>query len=379
MKKAFILTTAALFACMMFSCKKNDAPDIDTAAEHPGNGRLTVNISSMDPTKADLETMRDYQINSVQIFVFNNENKLETDKFISGLSANNSYNTTLTTLTGAKTVYALLNHPRLYYTPEVSTLASFEADLTDLSVNTPTNMVMSGKNAITVNDFNNNGLGGQPEQAMNIFVKRLASLVELDKITVNFNGTSLEGATFSVNELYLKNVVGRAPQGMDGLSAATGSSSMPILLPDVQIAISDYWYNKITKQASGAPACILDPGLTINANTANTSTNINRMLLAYPNKTPGDTNADSFSPRHTRLIIKAHVTKAASPAVDEDTYYVLTLPVLVANTKYKITDVKITMLGKPDDDDDEDPKVGKISPTITVDPWTGTTELSYAF
>lgn len=78
-------------------------------------------------------------------------------------------------------------------------------------------------------------------------------------------------------------------------------------------------------------------------------------------------------------MIKAHVSASAhtNPAVDKDTYYTFDLPVLVANNIYKIANINITMLGKDNDNDDSKSLVGRITPTITVDPWTGTTTLTY--
>ena len=52
---------------------------------------------------------------------------------------------------------------------------------------------------------------------------------------------------------------------------------------------------------------------------------------------------------------------------------------LLANNIYRITNIDITMLGKDNDDKDDDIQAGRIQPNITVDPWNGTTNLSYEF
>jgi hypothetical protein len=96
--------------------------------------------------------------------------------------------------------------------------------------------------------------------------------------------------------------------------------------------------------------------------------------------TTGDSHADTFNQRHTRFVVKAHVKAAAGYSdFDGDTFYVFDLPVLVANNIYRITSIKLTMLGKDNDDKDDDLQAGKIQPTITVDPWNGTTNLTYEF
>ena len=199
-------------------------------------------------------------------------------------------------------------------------------------------------------------------------------MIQLDKVTVDFRNTSLEGGTFTIQEIYLKNVVGRAPIGVSG----DPETDMPMVLSDANHTNYDYWYNKLTKQATGAPGVTFDTW-TKSCTVVGSPTTLARDLFAYPNKTAGDSTADTFSQRKTRLVIKAHVTASAntSPAIDQDTYYTFDLPVLVANNIYKIANINITMLGKDDDDNDEKSLVGRISPTITVDPWTGTTTLNY--
>ena len=210
---------------------------------------------------------------------------------------------------------------------------------------------------------------------MNIYVKRLASQILVDKVTVDFTGTELEGGTFSISQIYLKNVVGKAPLGVQGLTATSNSGILPIVLGDGDHNTTANWYNKNTYEA-GCPAVIYDNASIAATSVAGSSTALGRVLFAYPNKTNADSHAESFGPRHTRLVIKAHVKK---DPVDDDTYYVLDLPVLVANNIYKITDFKITMLGKSDDNKDDNLQAGRITPTITVDPWTGTTNLTYEF
>lgn len=375
----FFLTAAALIGA--FSCNKNvTAPEQPVLADLP-NGSLTVNIGAADETKAALTAMKDMRINSVQVFVFDANNRLETDVYKDGLSDDNSTQVTINTKTGAKTVYALINHSRLNYTVGSAgkLLSEYEATLTDLSQNTSeTDLVMTGKNTVNVTDYNNMGQGGTP-QAVNIFVKRLVSRVQLDGVTVNFNGTSLEGADFTVQKIYLKNVVGKSPIGMQGLTGTSDATSsiLPILLPDGQYDESANWYNKM-KEEAGAPAVIWD-SYTKACNVANTKTDLERVLFAFPNATSGDSNNATWGKRHTRIAIKAHVTKPLV-GIDKDTYYVLDLPVLVANTVYEIDNINITQLGKDDDSSDEGIKVGKETYTITVDPWNPSiTHLNYEF
>lgn len=370
----FFLTGAALIAAAISCNKPADAVFHDGAA----SGAININIGIPDDqfTKSAASEMKDYQINKIQVFVFDAAGKLETDYFES-LSpvATTNYNVTLATFTGAKTVYAILNHNRIALRPKVGTLSNLETMLSDLSDNSATNLVMSGKNEITVTEYDKNKNAAAVPQTLNIYVKRLASQILVDKVTVDFTGTELEGGTFSISQIYLKNVVGKAPLGVQGLIATSNSGILPIVLGDGDHNTTANWYNKNTYE-TGCPAVIYDNTSIAATSVAGTSTALGRVLFAYPNKTNADSHAESFGPRHTRLVIKAHVKK---DPVDDDTYYVLDLPVLVANNIYKITDFKITMLGKSDDNKDDNLQAGRITPTITVDPWTGTTNLSYEF
>jgi len=377
MKKTllFLMGAAALAAAL--SCSKNgpEAPSVEAAG-----GAITVRIDVPEDqfTKSAFSERKDFQINKVQVFVFDSANLLETSYYTAVSPVDNSTSVTLATFTGAKTVYAILNHDRLVFTPKVATVSQLEETLTDLSMNSPTSLVMSGKNSVTVTEYDKNKNSGAAPQTVNVYVKRLASMIQLDQVTVDFRGTALEGATFSIEELYLKNVVGRSRLGVSGLTGTANSSVLPLPLEDAEHTNYAYWYNKGTLQASGAPAVTYDVW-SHSCTTAGTASPLSRILFAYPNKTAGDSHADSFSQRKTRLVVKAHVKATAYSTVDEDTYYVLDLPVLVANNVYRITNFTITALGKKNDDKDDDLQAGRITPTITVDPWTGTTNLSYEF
>ena len=131
---------------------------------------------------------------------------------------------------------------------------------------------------------------------------------------------------------------------------------------------------------AGAPAVTFETDMGVSCNVAGADTPLSRHLFAYPNRTDADSHEETFEQRHTRLVIKAHVKAASSYSnLDNDTFYVFDLPKLTANNVYRITSVRITMLGKDDDTKDEDIQAGRIEPAITVDPWNGTTTLTYDF
>ena len=370
MKRMILILTAALSVlCTLSACRKSASPSPADGQLSGPTGVIRIDIG-IPATKSDDGALKDYQINTVQVLVFDGDGRKETDHYEALSSpAQNSTSLTITTRTGAKTVYAVLNSPRL----KESTLDGLQEHLSDLGENSHTNLVMSGKNAITVTEYDRNKDSGAAPQTMSVSVKRLASMIQLDQVTVDFRNTALEGGSFTIREIYLKNVVGKAPLGVSG----SQGSGMPLPLPDDRHTNYDNWYNKGTLQA-GAPAVTFDEWTT-SCSVEGAATTISRDLFAYPNKTAGDSTSDTFSQRRTRLVIRAHVTASANttPAVDQDTYYTFDLPVLVANSIYRITNINITMLGKDSDDDDSKSLVGRITPAITVDPWTGTTTLQY--
>lgn len=375
------LSVTALLLCM-YSCSK-------TAATEPAcpvpDGAITVHIGIDNAeTKAAYNTtdFKDTQINTVQIFVFDAQGLLETDCYTSVTPASTA-TVTLATFTGAKTVYAVANHARETLAKDYRLTDFEEKILSDLGENTPTNLVMSGKNAITVTSYNRTGGDWNRPQSLDIYLKHLSTLIVLEKVTVDFSRTSLAGATFAIKELYLKNVVGKSRVGMSGNTAAAQAPNLPYILTESQFANSDNWYNKLTKQTTPVPPAVTfdECNITCSNVAGGDGTAMNRCLVAYPNATVPDSHDDTFCPRHTRLVLKAHVSKSGviTPAEGIDTYYVFDLPEINPNYIYKISNITLTMLGKDSDDKDDDLQQGRISPAITVDEWTCTTQLAYEF
>ena len=189
MKKiSTLLLTAATIVAAVASCNKNN-PVAEPASSEPAKGLLSITIGMDEAsTKAAFNDMKDAQINKVQVFVFDAANLLETSYYADLTGVSGATNVEIATFTGNKTVYAVLNHPRITsMKPKVSTLANFEAILSDLADNTPTNLIMSGKNVVNVSEYGANGsLATAAPTALQIYVKRLAAAVILKKVTVDF-------------------------------------------------------------------------------------------------------------------------------------------------------------------------------------------------
>lgn len=375
MKKHLLFFWAAAAMLGPLSCSKNTEPAVPQPA--PGC-HLTLHIGPDTATKSEYEARKDYQVSSVQVFVFDKDKKMETDYYAAITPTSQPVPVDITTFTGEKTIYALLNHDRLVLAKDYA-LDTFENLMSDLSENSPTNLVMVGKKCIQVHEYDKNKNPSAVPESVSIFAKRLAAMVVVDKVTVNFSKTSLAGATFILEEIYLKNVVGKCHLGLSAETGSKDGEAVPLPLSDTEHTTYSYWYNKGTKQASGAPSVTVDSWTHTCSNVSGGDGNaLGRCLFAYPNKTVGDSHLATFDQRKTRLVIKAHVTKEnVTPAGGVDSFYVFDLPVLAANRVYRVSNVIITMLGKDDDNSDDNLQAGKLNPTITVDGWTETSPLSY--
>lgn len=390
MKKNFLFLTAAMLVACAVSCKKTAEASFQAPEAEKTKGRITVNIGiPEEKTKAlaNSDNVKDFRINSVQLFVFDNQGggadgsePMETDYYYAPASpASNSVNVTMNTTSGRKIIYAVVNRARMTCDPDVGfTTGDFEELLVDLQENSFTGLVMAGKNEIDVEPFDRNANPDQTAQEMDLCVRRLVAMVKLSAVTVDFSQTSLAGSGFKITGLYLKNAVGRARMGLDGNTADTGTDGSVSFLPlsSAQYANGNYWYNKM-KMVSGCPVVLTDSNFNVPCTTAGTATAIGRCLFTFPNATDTDSTSSTWSARRTRLIVKASVTGEDSSV---DTYYTFTLPPLESNKVYNIQNIHITQMGKADDNTDTVLSGGQITPTVTVDDWDSEViNLSYEF
>lgn len=375
-KNHFIFSVAILAAFCAVSCNKSH-PGSDLLPEQQeasyGNVRISLNTSADQATKVLSSSAVETRINSVQVFIFNKASgKRETDRFenVSG-NVSDSYTMTLTSLTGEKVVWAVVNSPRITH---VGTLDELKQKVSDLGENSAVNLLMSGFNDNVLVLETNANVASQQNVVTDasIDVTRLAARISLNAVTVDFTNTDLENATFTVTGLYLKNVVGKSRIDGSGIDMTQAAN----------------WYNMsnlagVTSAPAAIQAITKDMPLTLNCNSSGTATAVGYAWYVYPNATTAgqDTNAAGVTvPRRTRLVIKAHLGgTSVGGALNEDTYYVFTIPEIKRNNAYSITSLKITMRGKPNDDTDEPTNSGQVSATITIQDWDSNESLTYEF
>ena len=384
MKKNFLFLTAALLVACAVSCNKpqeNPVPDVPLQTL-----KLRVGIPD-EQTKvlANAANVKDYQINSVQVFIFNDPSSqggasalLETDYYYAPASpVDGSLSVTLNTTSNHKSIYVVANRARMYRTRGTYSMADFEAELTDFTENSPTGLLMVGKAQANMQP------GDIPED-VNVWLKRQVCMVKLTNLKVDFGNSSLSGATFTLKGMYIKNAVGRSRMALNGYTDSVGTDASFLSLSPADHSNGSYWYNKHTR-TDDAPAILVDDSCNDACSTGGTATAIGRCLFTYPNQTQADKDSHSSSatwvPRLTRITLKAHVSKNANGvSVDEDTFYTFDLPELKANKVYDIRNIHITQMGKADDNTDSNVQGVQTQPSINVDEWDGDViNLNYEF
>jgi len=357
-KKVLLLAAAALLG--LAACNKTSVPTLLPGSGDQESGEMCITL--LPQTKVASADARFSQIQSVQVFIFKRPGGTrEADRYTTDASEIGN-GIKLSTLTGDKTVWAVINAPKLF----VSTEEELKTKTSALKDNALTKVVMSGYNdQVSVVPYD----AGNPDgtrTAVHINVSRLGARVSLQKVIVDFRGTALEGCNFTIKDLYLKNVVNGVRY--DGASPSLTAESM--------------WSNRFTWVSSDTDALLGDRGLAIACNSNGSvpeEENVGRSWYVYPNPTEADAVSAAWSARHTRLVLHASVSGTMNGAAynKEHTYYVFTLPVIEGNHTYDVQSIKISMLGKDNDDDDSLTASGKVDVSVSVNAWDEEVTLNY--
>ena len=269
MKKNLIIASVIALTACFTSCSKTAQPGNGSPDAKAETGMLVVSVNpdNGSATKADGSqgtVGSESAVTSLQVFIFygaNNaalgqtENNLETDAYEVFTGTASSRAKTITTTVGQKYIYAVANAPRLTGVTSIDDLRArilFLGNnyLTETTVGSETRrgLVMTGAYGYTSGDTPINVQSTRKEvtaytqgndatmTSVPIGLYRLAARIELDNIQVDFRNTDLEGKTFVVSEIYLKNVpngVHFSGQNADLLSGDDG-----------------YWTNKVTRESS---------------------------------------------------------------------------------------------------------------------------------
>ena len=396
MKTKLYFPLAVIAAITTLSCQRNQ-PAATTGVTAP-EGQVSVTVNTGAVSKSPASSTAEKKIRTLQIFVFDaTSGKKETDKYITGLDASESYTTQFTSLTGPKHVWAVANAPKQFVSDEnalkgaITSLGETAPDALSMAgvADNPPGEVFTGAipftaPTVTVREYQSGNDGSITRIPIKLF--HLGARISLSSVVVDFRGTHLEGARFEIKDVYLKNVMGGVY--LSGESLATGTEQN--------------WVNRLTTAGTGAyrdfrgadvTTRLADLDLTTLGCTAgDTPQTLTPDLRWYVFPNPA-TDADlsipadgtdnplwsTWTPRHTRLVIHAVIDGAGYTR--HHTYYSFSIPqeaseTILGNHTYDVTSVRITMLGKDDDNSDRPSLSGKADINVTVQEWSASHTLT---
>ena len=212
----------AIAAAVFCSCDKN--ADCVPCEETNENGTLAISLlfDETTPTKAvtAYTTSQTYekQVNNVQVFIFDEDGKVNIYKDAGTTQSNIAISTT----TGKKTVWAVVNGPDLSNVASLSELEDVAVDLAANSTTASNGFLMAGSTSCTVSTTSTTA---------NVSVSRLVARVALQKVV---NKLPEGYGTITINNVVLSNVVGN--QNIAGDAAAAT------------------WYNKMGRKDGATDA-----------------------------------------------------------------------------------------------------------------------------
>ena len=295
---------AAALVIAATACTKNQLQPAIGGEEEMAE--LTVSVPQIS-TRALGEN--DAKVKNFQVFIFQDD-KLEATA--EGTTAPQ----TLKLTKGVKKVVVLVNHQKIN---DVSTYAELKARPFDLAANAPDALLMFGED----------GLNLSGDISTTIDVSRLTARVELQKITNALELEAYKDSVMTLKRVYLINAVGERTVAGEYENAK--------------------WYN-LGKFVSGdCNGLLLEEA---ERQIQSEGSNLDYSFYTYP-------NSDSSSP--VRLV--------AEIAIGSDTwYYPVTIPAVLANTRYIVSNLKITRIGV--DDPDQAIDFANSGVSIEVKPWT---------
>ena len=313
------------------SCSK----DGERITEDPaGKVRLKVSLRSGN-TRVLGDTANDLQVRTAQVFVYNSRNVLED---YSGVVSDTD-DIELAVIPGQKTLFAVVNAPQI--TPPDS-LAILRRTRSLLKDNQLSRLVMSGEVTQTV----------MADAEVTIPVSHICCKVIVNKITRDFSDGDLVEVPMSITRLSMSNVAGDCDYACSG--------SNPTLWIN-QAGVVDTNYERadlLVEDIASAPL----------ANLA--SYEQTHVFYVYPNPVTADSYSNTFSPRHTRLMITADYNGHAC-------YYPVTLPgssygdghaqTLERNKVYCISELTLTKPGSFNPDNPGNMVNSEVGFTCTVE------------
>lgn len=242
-------------------------------------------------------------ISSLQVLTFAAEGELDGYASEAGVSE-----ILVTTFSGVHDIYAVVNSSNDF--SGVASKTEFLSYFQDLASQSPDCLVMVGKNE---------GYEIVSSGTLTIPVHHFVCRVVLGKITNKLIPEALSSKEFRVRDIYLTNV----------------PSGHTLALDDEPSS----WFNMMGYQAGAADALLRDAVPAASQVVAlNSSLDVEHRFYYIPNLQVEDYFSDTWSPRHTRLVVEASIG-------GDVFYYPVTLPVSPSNASFEIDNLVIARQG----------------------------------
>lgn len=321
MKKLSIISVLALSIC---AC---NMVDIRTEQQdEPATVVVNVRSSALTRAEAYLDQQTyEKQVNNVQVLVFDEDGTLNAYKD----AGTTVTNITLTSTTGLKHIWAVVNGPDVSGVAHLDELKAIEVGLDANSITASKGFLMVGSVDYTVSNSN--------AEAASVTVARLLSRVALRSVT--HNAPKAYG-DLKIVRAFIQNVVSNHTLGNGAAAELAWVNQMGMNAESVVI-------NGTTSLASCPELTYAEIGSDVKMNEVY-SPAIPDMFYCYPNVSSTYIANTTWSPRKTALTLAVQFT-----GVDQEIrYYTIALPdtqsgTLKANTAYTV-DVTITGLGSED-------------------------------
>ena len=241
-------------------------------------------------------------VSSLQILTFAEGGELD------GYASETGTEALVSTFAGVHDIYAVVNSE--YDFSGVSSRSEFLSYFQDLVSQSPDCLVMAGKNE---------GYEIVSSGTLTIPVHHFVCRVVLGKVTNKLIPEALSSKEFRVLEMYLTNVPSGHTFGMEDEPSS--------------------WFNMMGYHSGAADAFLYDAVPAASQVVAlNSSYETEHRFYYIPNLQEEDVFSDTWSPRHTRLVVKASIGSDVF-------YYPVTLPVSPSNASFEIDNLVIARQG----------------------------------
>jgi hypothetical protein len=333
MKRTLIFAAPA--AMLITACDEPVSPEPENVS-----GLVKLNLSLSAGETKSVGTDDENKVDNVQVYIFDDDGSIEAYRFVRYMNQTvlSSASTSLECTPGPKKIVAIVNAPEM---PDVKSYDDMKSRTSRLADNGKRSLHMVGEVSENI----------EAEANVTIPVSRIAAKIRIASITNKMSVEYYRGQGFSVNDIYMLNVVGN-----------TG------YLEDQE---PDVWFNRMKKEDTGGLIFMLQRNNSTAISvpypqTVTLTQDQEHAYYVYPNSTETDTSDPEWSPRYTRLVLEARIGQ-------DRYYYPVSIPDVERNTAYEVH-LTVTRPGSSSPDVPVD--VEAVSVTVNVVDWTDADDIN---